>query len=209
MNPAKLRLSSKEMELVTNADWILTKNGILQKARLLLEELCLVQEEIMRQHHELFPGEILKARAKISRGENYKGLPYLILDYPRCFDKENIFAIRTMFWWGHFFSTTLHLSGIYKSYFEPTMIRSFETVAAHEFYTCIHESAWEHDFEEGNYRFVSELSDAGWKKHITGKRFLKLAKKIPVAEWEHAQEFLAVVYMQFVELMGRDQLPRR
>ena len=40
---------------------------------------------------------------KISRGENYRGLPYLILDYPAYFSQKDIFAFRTMFWWGHFF----------------------------------------------------------------------------------------------------------
>ena len=33
MNTAKIRLSPKEMELVRNADWILTKNHIIQKAK--------------------------------------------------------------------------------------------------------------------------------------------------------------------------------
>ena len=54
---------------------------------------------------------IVQSTPKIAKGENYLQLPYVLLDYPRCFDKENIFAIRTMFWWGNFFSITLHLSG--------------------------------------------------------------------------------------------------
>ena len=32
---------------------------------------------------------------------------------PAVFSKENIFAIRTMFWWGNFFSISLHVSGKY------------------------------------------------------------------------------------------------
>jgi len=34
---------------------------------------------------------------KISKGENYEGLPWVILDFPRYFDKENVFAIRCFF----------------------------------------------------------------------------------------------------------------
>lgn len=198
MNPAKIRLSPKEMELVTNADWILTKNGILQKARVLLEDLCIRQEEITQQHSHLFPEGVLAVRAKISRGENYKGLPYLVLDYPRCFEKEDVFAIRTMFWWGHFFSVTLHLSGRFKSLFEFKMLRAFESIARDEFFTGIHSSAWEHDFEDGNYRLLKDMSSSEWKAHITTRSFLKLAKKIPVSEWDKAPSWLTGVYIQII-----------
>src|SRR6266511_3807431 len=104
MNPAKIRLSAKEMELVTNADWILTKNGIIQKVKQLLSDLLLVQEDMLHKFRPFLPAETGMSPAKISKGENYKGLPYLILDHPRYFGKDNVFAIRTLFWWGHFFS---------------------------------------------------------------------------------------------------------
>jgi hypothetical protein len=59
-------------------------------------------------------GDIQCLNGKISRGENYQLLPYIILDYPSYFSRNNIFAVRTMFWWGNFFSITLHLSGDHK-----------------------------------------------------------------------------------------------
>ena len=69
----------------------------------------------------------LNSSPKISKGENYKGLPWLVLDYPRYFNKEDIFAIRTLFWWGNFFSITLHISGKYKMRYEKKIIDSFES----------------------------------------------------------------------------------
>ena len=98
MNPAKIRLSPNEMELVTNADWILTKNGIMRKAWHLLEGLQEYQKNLVSTYQKELPSEALRIPAKISKGENYRGLPYLVLDYPRFFEKENAFAIRTMFW---------------------------------------------------------------------------------------------------------------
>lgn len=58
-----------------------------------------------------FPQGTFLRSGKISKGENFQGLPYVILDYPRLFSKDAIFAYRTMFWWGHFFSNTLHVRG--------------------------------------------------------------------------------------------------
>src|SRR5690349_3943554 len=122
----KIQLSPFEMDLLNNSEWILTKNKIIKKAQRLLEE---VQENIVHHVKESainLPAEVIAISPKISKGENYLGLPWLMLDYPRYFGKENlrpegplsrqagIFAIRTMFWWGNFFSTTFHLSGEYK-----------------------------------------------------------------------------------------------
>ena len=88
MNPAKIRLSATELELVTNADWILTKNGIIQKVKSILEGLQAEQQDYLVQEKNSFPAEFISPLPKISKGENYKGLPYLVLDHPRYFDKE-------------------------------------------------------------------------------------------------------------------------
>ena len=129
MNPAKIRLSLNEMELVTNAEWILTKNGIMRKAWQMLEELQQYQQDLISTYQDKMPAEALRVPAKISKGENYRGLPYLVLDYPRFFEKENAFAIRTMFWWGHFFSITLHLSGTMKSIYLPSLLQGYKQLA--------------------------------------------------------------------------------
>ena len=60
------------------------------------------------------------ASAKISKGENM-GLPWVMLDYPRLFGQEDVLAIRTMFWWGHCFSVTLHLKGRYYGAYLPLL----------------------------------------------------------------------------------------
>ena len=84
MDATKIRLSAKEAELIANADWILTKNEILKKVKHLLEELMKEQQKHIRSCHGL-PAEILVPPPKISKGENYRGLPYLVLDHPRYF----------------------------------------------------------------------------------------------------------------------------
>jgi len=111
IHQTKIQFLPAEMELVSSPDIILTKNAILQKIKSFLEELQLKQHDVLQEYSSYLPEEPLKISPKISRGENYKGLPWLVLDNPRYFQHNNIFAIRTMFWWGNFFSITLHLSG--------------------------------------------------------------------------------------------------
>src|SRR5215510_10733018 len=113
MDTAKIRLSPDEEALINRTDWILTKNKILEKVKHLLSELQSSQT-LTLQGISTVPHKLIESSPKISKGENYKGLPWLVLDYPRLFNKESFFAIRTLFWWGNFFSTTLHISGNYK-----------------------------------------------------------------------------------------------
>ena len=185
MNAAKVRLSQKEAGMVQNTDWILTKNIILKKAWALLEVLQEEQKHYIQSLQLKLPEGIFKPSAKISKGENYKELPYLILDYPRYFEQDNIFAIRTMFWWGNFFSTTLHLSGRFKKIFEEKIPASYNLLK--EYAVCINNDPWEHHFEKTNYIPLEELRKPEFEKLMKEKSFIKLARKIykTFAHWQY------------------------
>ena len=201
MNEAKIRLSPKEQELVNNADWILTKNSLLLKVRGLLAALQEKQQEYLQSHWSHLSEEMGTASPKISKGENYKGLPYLVLDFPRFFERENIFAIRTMFWWGNFFSITLHLSGRPKKMFEEKIIIAYPFLKEKGFYYCVHDNPWEHHFELNNYGKVGEISKGDFENSVREKSFVKLAQKIPLARWEDAPGALFGYFKQFIEMM--------
>ena len=94
------------MRLVTDPAWILTKNSAIGKVVALFGELS-------GEWREMMGSRVGWGDPRISRGEQYKGLPWVMLDYPRVFGKENVLAVRTMFWWGHYFTVTLHLKGEY------------------------------------------------------------------------------------------------
>src|SRR5688572_11448321 len=132
MSETKLTLSPVELRLATDAEILLTKNAIIDKAKQLFNLLQDKQERYLTAQFNLGK-TIVDTSPKISRGENYRGLPYVVLDYPRIFEKDNIAAIRTMFWWGHFFSMTLHLSGRYKKQYERQILRSYTRLKEKEF----------------------------------------------------------------------------
>ncbi|HEX7902241.1 MAG TPA: hypothetical protein VF487_00080 [Chitinophagaceae bacterium] len=202
MNSAKIRLSAKEMELVTNADWILTKNGIIQKAKLLLEQLQTEQQTLLQSYKKDLPAVIIHSTPKISKGENYKGLPYLVLDYPRLFEKENICAIRTMFWWGNFFSVTLHLSGVYKTKaVEQRIIERFDELSKKNLFISVNDNEWEHHFEKENYLALHELGKNEFIRRITNQHFLKLSQKIPLEQWDNVQQTLAANFQDCLKLL--------
>ncbi len=196
----KIALSPEEMDLVQNADLILTKNRIMQKAWLLLEGL----QESLVEHVSLtpnsLPSEILTTPAKISKGENYQGLPYLVLDYPRHFEKENIFTIRNMFWWGNFFSITIQLSGMYLKRFAEKISASYCYFSDNDYFINASDSEWEHHFEPTNYIRVNTLTENEFRDRLSSS-FIKIAKKIDLGEWENAPALLQDNFTGLVKLL--------
>src|SRR5688572_10472137 len=190
----KIQFLPAEMELVSSPDIILTKNAILQKIKSFFEEVQLKQHDILKKYSSQLPEEVLKISPKISRGENYKGLPWLVLDNPRHFQHNNIFAIRTMFWWGNFFSITLHLSGKYKNDLLGKNLESLSLLEKNDFYIYAGQKEWEHDFDPEFYKKISAATIDELEKIFSENNFLKLAVKFPIDSLETIEEKLCRNY---------------
>lgn len=188
MNEAKIQLSAEELALVENAGWILTKNAIIQKLYTLFGALA--QQMNQRLDVSDLPPEVKSTTAKISKGENYKGLPYVILDYPRLFTKENVFAVRTLFWWANYFSVTLHLKGIYKTMFVQSVRKNISLLAEDDFYVCIADDEWRHELEESNYVSLRQANAAMQEKVFEQLDFLKISAKTDLQHWNRSEKLL-------------------
>ncbi len=196
---AKIQLSGREMELVNNTEWIFTKQLIIEKVYRLLGQLHNDYKKIVEKEKHFLPTELLKPGGKISKGENYKGLPYAILDYPAIFRKEKIFAIRTMFWWGNFFSISLHLSGEnFKP--NPNFAKAIPFLKEKGFSVSVNENEWQHHSHPSNFVNINELNEDKINS-LAYKNFLKIAKKTGLTEWNSAEKFLEEAFEEIIEFI--------
>ncbi len=195
----KIQFLPAEMELVSSPDIILTKNAILQKIKSFFEELQMKQQDILKKYSSQLPEEVLKISPKISRGENYKGLPWLVLDNPRYFQHNNIFAIRTMFWWGNFFSITLHVSGNNKNDLLKSLTNNVSLLAKNDFYIYNGIKEWEHDINPDSYIKLSVINEDELQKIFSANSFLKLAVKFTVESLEAIEDKLLRNYELLVK----------
>ena len=177
---AKLQLSAEEMRLVTDPAWILTKNSIIRKVVEMFGELSGEWRDRFRLATEL--GSEVGAEPKISKGEQYKGLPWVMLDYPRVFGKEDVQAIRTMFWWGHCFSITLHLKGRYLRTYLPVIRTRMAELETAGFRPGIAEDEWEHEHTPGAWETMGD------------RDFAKLSVNIGLDRWKEAPEILTTKF---------------
>lgn len=198
MQATKIRLSPEEKALVLDPAWILTKRSVMEKAGALLGGVAERYQALMGQYGTSAGplGPIAVRFPKLSRGENYRGLPYMILDYPAVFDKENVFAIRTMFWWGHYFSITLHLKGVYRERYLPALLENIP--ATGEWHVAVSEDEWTHAVEEGTY---VRWDGAGGVRggHYPVLPYFKIASVLPLVHWDGAADWLE---HRFGEVVG-------
>jgi hypothetical protein len=199
---AKIQFSELEQSLMQNAEWILTKNAVLEKMKWLLQQCLDEQSALFTRIDSSLPAEIFITPPKISKGENYNGLPWLMLDHPRHFEKQNAFAIRTLFWWGNFFSVTLHLSGKYKEQYAGKIISHYDTLCKKNFHLCISNTEWEHHFEKTNYCAVSELNAEAFEQSINEKSFIKLSAKIDLYQWEKLPGQVVSITKTIIEMLN-------
>lgn len=186
---ANVKLSPEELRMVTDADLILTKNRIIQKVYELFGEVAAV----MQDDAVVLPPSFTAIAPKISRGENYLGLPWVMLDYPRIFSKTDVFAVRSFFWWGHYFSISLQLQGHYQQHFVPALSRQ---LPAGDWYINTAGDPWQHHIGETNHdRLTLSLLQAQ-------RPFIKLSKKIPLSEWDNGFDFYRDNFRNLLQCLG-------
>lgn len=101
--------SDEALGIISDTNYILRKNRLIQSITGMMVDLesKINDPEVQR----MLPNILQGRRGKISKGEQYEGMPWVALDAPAYFDKKSIFAFRHIFIWGHSFSSNLHLSG--------------------------------------------------------------------------------------------------
>lgn len=196
----KLMLSDGELHFVKDTQWFLTKQKITETVCQLMHAQVPVIINYFAKNIPADFSELKTAVPKISRGEQYLSLPYIILDYPSVFEKDNIFALRTMFWWGNFISVTLHLSGKYKEALTKNILGKLKANPGGIF-ICINENQWQHHFEPDNYIEAATITNYKYGKINVDARFLKLSIKLDLQQWNQMPALLIDAYQKMAILI--------
>lgn len=183
--------SLQELDMAAEPTWMLMKQNIMHKVKLQMEETADKLKTHLNQKHSLFPEELDFNNAKISRGENYKGLPYHVLDFPAYYHKDDIFAFRIIFIWGYPISFCFQIHGSFLQTFHKQIVRNISQLASKQFYFCINENPWEHFNKEDNYCMLNQLKNDQVTQQISIHKFVKLSSFCPISEIEE-MPFLAI-----------------
>ena len=187
------------MKVLCDSNFFLMKHAVTQKIISLFGEM----EQEMKSKFPSFgiSQEGLNISAgKIFRGENYRLFPYILLDYPRQFSQQTVFAFRSMFWWGHEFSFTLHLQGKAFEEYGQIVFDRLRRLKDYGVFYCVNDTPWQYHFGVENYRRIDGVIS---HDEFFAKKFFKLSRKIPVAEIESAAGYGFETFEMLFGLMSR------
>jgi len=191
---SNIHFSTDDLSLLSNADILRRKKQIQDKLYYLLD---FVRQDItssIKSNSISLEGKYFN-EPKISRGENYSELPYLVLDYPSKFEEDNIFACRTMFLWGCFFSSTIHLQGQYLDRNRQQIKTIAQKLIGTPVYISCGESPWKYSYEPDNYLPLTETSI----DQINRNSFIKISQKIELDDYSKVREIASKFYLPFLE----------
>ncbi|HWB25463.1 MAG TPA: hypothetical protein VG738_08275 [Chitinophagaceae bacterium] len=202
MDHANVKLSKSELSLVTDASFILTKNSIITKVYGIFGQLSDEWQAYTAAKKDKLPAEVYMVSPKIYKGEQYLGLPYVMLDYPRVYGVGNIMAIRCFFWWGNFFSITLHLQGRFMLACADALRAWVKQHAGNEWFIGVNNDAWQHHFGENNYCSLDVMGEDILNDVLASDGgFVKLAKKLPLEQWDDAVQFFTKAYAELMQVL--------
>lgn len=176
---------------MTDAGFILTKNRIIAGVYEMFGGLA----DEFRVQAAVLPQELQEVHPKISKGENYLGLPWVMLDYPRRFGKTDVFAVRCFFWWGNYFSFNLQLQGRYQQLYADRL-KTFLDREPDGWQVSTGSDPWQHHIDTGDYQPYNN------GMQLEQLPFLKLAKKIPLNRWDETYDFLVETFSETVTCLS-------
>lgn len=191
-----MKFNPEEFEVVTNSDFLKTKKNIIKSiSDTFSDDIPKIHEQKSNQ----IPTPInLNFGSKLSRGENYKGLPYVVFDHPNSFQRESTFAFRTMFWWAHEFSATIHLGGDFLVKHGKNIIDAASILKKLDAYICVNQTPWEYHFDEDNYLAINQI-EAIEMSNFVNKGFLKIAIKEDLDKYEEFLKKTEMLYSIFLK----------
>lgn len=195
-----VHFSDPELALMHDAELMRTRRNILAKIQELLGAVQRRLEAACLWRDLPFAAEVKTGGAKISKGDNYLEMPYLVLDFPRCYGSQQVFAYRVMFWWGHEFSAFLHLKGQSLSLIGKDLQNRWTRIQQSGMLISISDSEWVQHATPDHYAKATTLSEPAVLS-LPERSFLKMGRTLPLEKWASLEEFC----LETMELLlGKD-----
>ncbi len=174
----------QELTYLQDTDFLKTKKLIIKRIIALFEHIQVDTLHLINRQNLMLPEGVSPKSGKVTRGENYKDLPFVVLDCPRFFDKNSIFAFRSIFWWGNYLSNHFLIKGHYLDRYRDRFLHSWPLIKGEELYLDLSEDPWNHDLTDSTFIEFSTLSQDEFNEKLKHLDFLKLVWRYELSQWK-------------------------
>ena len=193
--------TAKEVNYFQNTDFLKTKRSIITGFIQLFENIQLDLLDLINSGNFQLPNDVITKSGKITKGENYKGLPFVVLDCPGFFTKNDIFAYRTIFWWGNYLSNHFLLKGSYLDHYRERFAKSWLLLKGEKVYLDLSDDPWNHDLSTREYVGIDQLGKKKFEAILQRPGFLKLSWRMELEEWKVFHQYSLKNFMTLIEVM--------
>lgn len=192
--PGDLTLTRDELDLALDTQVFYVKDQVLRKIHGLLEQTA----RDLSALNATLPSGVQAGTPKISRGENYRLMPYLVLDFPRYAQGDNLYLFRTMFWWGHYFNSSLIISGKPLNQTRTRAVQQCRSLSwRDDLLFCVAPTPWHHDAGPDNLRSFASLGAEALDERLQKQEFVKLSRILPLDRSGHLPQFSVESFQMF------------
>ncbi|MGB0911405.1 MAG: hypothetical protein ACPGYT_13665 [Nitrospirales bacterium] len=174
--------SPEEIACVADTEFFRTKAKITLQVRKIFEELHMHLKSELTGRDFVAPQSFRSEAVQFVKGEHLEDFPYQYLDFPRHYTREEKFAFRSLFWWGHHMVFAFMLEGPHIRRYKENLINHYATIADRNICLCLSSSLWEWKNGPGYTMELTHDRKSQTAAVLANRSSLKLARFIPLTD---------------------------
>jgi len=179
------RFTPDEMRMICDTDFFPAKAEIIQKFH---EEFMKLRDQLRVEFKKtllsLAPTGTDFETGQLVKGERFHDFPYVYLDFPKFFSKEEMFTFRSFFWWGHSLIFCWFLSGTRLDQYQKSLRACYATLSHEGVFLSTADTPWEWGLEKPHAVFLDQIGKEHLEEILAERSFLKLGCSIPLKSLE-------------------------
>ncbi len=176
MRKSTIKLTKKEFDFITSKDYPIIKRKIIQNFQQHFNELGDLYKQKLAFKNKKLISEFKNTNFKITRGDNYQSLPYVVLDYPQIKGNDFTILCRTMFWWGKYISLNVFIK---TDEFDIKKIAdSLKHTSLKKIKLYDGKDKWQQNLSDKHFVKLRKLSAEGLCTIMQNQQYVKLSIKL-------------------------------
>jgi hypothetical protein len=183
--------SSEEIRMIHDTEFFPAKAEIIQKFH---EEFMKLRDQLRMECKKIRPNRAPAGcdfeTGQMVKGERFHDFPYVYLDFPKFFSKDEMFTFRSFFWWGHNLFFCWFLSGPRLDEYKKRLLDCHASILHQFVFLSTAETPWEWSLETPNVIFLDQIKKEDLKEILSERTFLKLGRSVPLKSLESRDAIL-------------------
>ncbi len=176
------RLTPGELTAARNTRIFKTKATVIKKIWGLFDELRQLIRKELTARKLLVPQGTDTTRGQIAKGENHHELPYVFMDIPQYFTREEMCTYRSFFWWGNGLVFALILSGLHHNEYKHRLLENYSLFSDKGLQLAIRDTPWEWDQGRNFAIPILESNRKIIRRALAHSFFMKVERFFPLSD---------------------------